>query len=105
MRKIFYLPLACLACVHFPSYPDLVAAPARPPERILIRDVRLFRGTAPQAEEHMDVLVAKGSIAEVRKTSGDAQAQVDQVIDGRGLTLLPGFIDLHAHLTLTAAPP
>jgi len=102
--KTLCLALACCACVHFPSYPDLVAAPAHPAQSILIRDVRLFRGTVKEAEEHMDVLVKGDKIADVRKTAGEAP-QAEQVIDGRGLTLLPGFVDLHAHLTYTAAPP
>jgi imidazolonepropionase-like amidohydrolase len=86
-----------------PSYPRLVAGAGQPAKRVLIRDVRLFRGTSPAAEEHQDVLVAGGKILEVRPTGGETAA--DQVIDGRGLTLLPGLIDLHVHLTLTSAPP
>jgi imidazolonepropionase-like amidohydrolase len=51
----------------------------------------------------MDVLIADGLIADVRPTApppADAE-----VIEGRGKTLLPGFVNLHGHLTLTAAPP
>src|SRR5260370_14321865 len=95
--------LSLLSCVHSPRYPSLLKAPEHPPSSILIRDVRVFRGTAPQAEEHLDVLVAGGKIAEVRPSGPAARAEL--VIDGRGLTLLPGFIDMHAHLTYTAAPP
>src|SRR5260370_28042152 len=95
--------LSLLSCVHSPRYPSLLKAPEHPPSSILIRDVRVFRGTTPQAEEHLDVLVAGGKIAEVRSTGPASQAEL--VIDGRGLTLLPGFIDMHAHLTYTAAPP
>lgn len=94
---------ACCACVHFPSYRELASVKPAPAGGVLIRDVRLFRGTVAQAEEHMDVLVDGGRIAAVQPTGGELRAA--QVIDGRGLTLLPGFIDLHAHLTLTAAPP
>ena len=92
--------LGCCACVHFPSYRQLVST--KPLGRAVIRDVRLFRGTSTQAEEHMDVVIADGKIADVRATGGEAGGEI---IDGRGLTLLPGLIDLHAHLTLTAAPP
>ncbi|HUJ27484.1 MAG TPA: amidohydrolase family protein [Myxococcales bacterium] len=92
---------ACCACVHFPSYREL--ASVGPAHSLLIRDVRLFRGTIQQAEEHMDVLVENGRIAAVQPAGGELRAA--ETVDGRGLTLLPGFIDLHAHLTLTAAPP
>jgi imidazolonepropionase-like amidohydrolase len=102
MPRFALLALLC-GCVHFPSYPRITALQANPPSRILFRDVRLFRGTEPRAEEHMDVLVAGGKIAEVGATGSAAQA--DLVVDGRGLTLLPGFIDMHAHLTYTGAPP
>lgn len=90
-------------CVHFPSYPSLVKAPEHTPVSILVRDVRVFRGTTLQAEEHLDVLLAGGTIAQVRPTGPAISAEL--VIDGLGLTLLPGFIDMHAHLTYTAAPP
>ena len=89
------------ACVHFPAYRPL-AAPGQQ-QGFVIRDVRVFAATGPEALEHQDVLVERGVIVAVRPT--DAQDAPGQVIDGRGLTVLPGLIDLHAHLTLTAAPP
>jgi imidazolonepropionase-like amidohydrolase len=97
------LSLLLSGCVHLPSYPKLVTA-APSPAPTFIRDVRVFRGTGPTAEEHLDVLVSDGVIREVRPTGGEPPAGA-LVLDGRGRTLLPGFVDLHAHLTYTAAPP
>src|SRR5258706_13014308 len=90
-------------CVHFPSYRELVSAPAHAPKSVLIRDVRVFNGLEVKAGEHQDVLVSGGKIEKIAPTGAPAEAEL--VIDGRGLTLLPGLIDLHAHLTLTATPP
>src|SRR5229473_3199424 len=45
--------LACVVlagCVHFPSYRELVSRPAQPPQRVLIRDVRVhltYTGAPP----------------------------------------------------------
>ncbi|MEM7622808.1 MAG: amidohydrolase [Planctomycetota bacterium] len=52
---------------------------------------------APRAEAFAtkdDVFLAVGSEASVRKLTG----RVDRVVDLRGRTVLPGFIDAHGHL-------
>ena len=90
-------------CVHFPRYRELVAAPEHPPQRVLIRDVRVFSGLSATADEHRDVLVAGGKVVSV--TPAGSPADADLVVAGEGMTLLPGFVDLHAHLTLSGAPP
>ena len=62
----------------------------------IVRDVRLFDGE--RVSEHRSVVVRDGVIAQV----GDANVAVPagaQVVDGRGRTLLPGFIDAHVHLS------
>lgn len=102
--RIALLPLAALltSCVHLPGYARLVERAPTPHERTLIKDVRLFRGNATTAEEHMDVLLDGERIAAVAPTG---TLSAPRTIDGAGQTLLPGFIDLHAHLTYTAAPP
>jgi dihydroorotase len=51
--------------------------------------------------EPVDVVVERGVIARVGKnaaTDDIRHAQHARVIDGRGLLLLPAFVDLHAHL-------
>src|SRR5256885_11067634 len=95
--------LLLTGCVHFPSYRGLVSLPAQKPGTILIRDVRVFDGLEAKAGEHQDVFISGGKIEKIGPAGTASEA--DLVIDGRGLTPLPGLIDLHAHLTLTAAPP
>jgi imidazolonepropionase-like amidohydrolase len=71
-------------------------------ESILIENVRIFDGVnAELSAGH--VLVEDGKIARV---SGDRIAAGDDVliIDGANRVLSPGFIDLHAHLTMHVPP-
>jgi imidazolonepropionase-like amidohydrolase len=69
---------------------------ARAQTAFVIRDVRLFDGD--RVAEHRSVLVRGGTIAAV----GGADLALPpntRIIDGRGRTLLPGFIDAHVHLS------
>jgi imidazolonepropionase-like amidohydrolase len=90
------------ACVHFPSYPALVAQD--PATRILIRDARVFTATSHALLEHQDVEIEDGLILSIHATEPERKF-VGKVIDGAGKTLLPGLVDLHTHTTLSAAPP
>jgi len=62
---------------------------------LLIRDVRVLD---PESglDIHTDVTIEKGQITSVARQKGDTAGI--QVIDGSGKLLLPGFVDLHAHL-------
>src|SRR4051794_21898805 len=89
MRTVFLSLLWCTSVcateVHAQS----------PAQRQLIRDVRVFDGE--RVLLHRSVLISGGIIAQV---GGRALAAANaDVIDGRGLTLLPGLIDAHVHLT------
>ena len=59
---------------------------------LLITGARVYPGDSPAAD--VDVAVADGVIAAVGVNDRWAAREV---IDGRGLILCPGFIDLHAH--------
>ena len=59
----------------------------------LIRDVTVFDGTGGPAVRG-DVAVAGGRIAAVGRLRGWGAAEV---VDGGGLALAPGFIDVHTH--------
>lgn len=59
---------------------------------LLITGAQVYSGDSPS--EPVDVAVADGVIAAVGR---DDRWEAREVIDGRGLILCPGFIDLHAH--------
>jgi imidazolonepropionase-like amidohydrolase len=65
----------------------------------VVRDVRLFDGA--RVTEHRSVVVRDGVIADI----GGAELAVPagaRVVEGRGRTLMPGFIDAHVHLSDSA---
>jgi imidazolonepropionase-like amidohydrolase len=87
------LPLA-LSSLCLPLCSPLALGQTHAPSQ-LVRDVRVFDGE--RVVEHRSVLIQDGKIAQV----GDAKWNVPgaEIIEGRGRTLLPGFIDAHVHIT------
>ncbi len=61
---------------------------------VLIRDVRVFDGRSDRLTVPTGVLI-RGDKIEALGASSDLSA--DRVIEGRGLTLMPGLIDAHWH--------
>ena len=59
---------------------------------LLITGAQVYSGDSPPAA--VDVAVTDGVIAAVGR---DSRWEAREVIDGQGLMLCPGFIDLHAH--------
>lgn len=84
--------LAVLAASLAPVFAETGSAP------VLIRDVRIFDGTGSDLRAG-HVLVRDGRIAQVSGTPIEVGDDV-RVIDGGGRVLSPGFIDIHAHLSL-----
>jgi imidazolonepropionase-like amidohydrolase len=78
-----------------------VAADEPPtPNRILIRaghvvDVRTGHEAADQT-----IVVTAGAISSIAATSATPKAPQDREIDLRSMTVLPGLIDVHTHLTM-----
>lgn len=73
---------------------------------LLLRDIRLIDGTGADPREHVDVLVADGLISAVAPTGTLPTGERLRVVEGRGRTLLPGFLDCHVHVsTLPAKDP
>jgi dihydroorotase len=55
----------------------------------------LITGARPYGEDPVDLLVRDGAIAEI---GSDLDRDGRELLDGAGLILLPGFVDLHTHL-------
>ncbi len=84
-----------LACSRpaAPEAPVIVAAAAEPVD-LAIRNVRVFDGTTVLASATVEVRA--GAVVRVASDGHDAPATT--VIDGAGMTLLPGLIDAHTHI-------
>jgi len=66
--------------------------------KILIKNVNVFDGKNDDLIPAVCVLVEGNKIAKIAKAIPAASDM--KVIEGKGRTLLPGFIDIHAHLQL-----
>ncbi|MGH9296474.1 MAG: N-acyl-D-amino-acid deacylase family protein [Acidimicrobiales bacterium] len=70
---------------------------------MLVKGASVVDGTGAEPFA-ADVLIGdNGLITAVRRRGGAAPAQDTEVIDGSGLVLAPGFVDLHSHSDLYSA--
>lgn len=69
------------------------------PQRIIIRNVRVFDGVNNKTQDNVDVLVEGPHVVAVSSSpvAGDASEGVIE-IDGKGRFLMPGLSDAHVHL-------
>jgi imidazolonepropionase-like amidohydrolase len=77
----------------------VVANPAAP--RLLLHDVTLIDGSGAGPRPRTDVLVAGARIAAVGP-AGSLDARGSTVVNLAGRFLVPGFVDLHAHVMIHA---
>jgi imidazolonepropionase-like amidohydrolase len=70
--------------------------------RILFVNGQVFDGTGAPAVP-ADVVVRGERIESVRVGAGTAVQAGDQVVDCAGMTVMPGMVDSHAHLTFPSA--
>jgi imidazolonepropionase-like amidohydrolase len=90
-----------LLSLIFTQFAATVAAEESPaPNRILIRaghviDVRNGSEAADQT-----IVVTAGAISSIAATSATPKGPQDREIDLRSMTVLPGLIDVHTHLTM-----
>ena len=70
-----------------------------PAGRIVIRNARVIDGTGAPPRDGMDILIEAGRIRAVSPTGGES-TEDSPTIDATGKTVIPGLIDMHAHLTL-----
>lgn len=92
MRKTGFVSLAIAGLI--PGFSIAATQPNDPaPQPTLFDNVRLFDGTRDTGIR--DVLIADGRIVSVARHI--AAPTGAKVIDGAGLTLMPGLIDAHVH--------
>lgn len=68
------------------------------PGLTVIEGVRWFDAQAAQLRGPSDVYLLDGRIAAIAKPGSLKNAAPAQRISGKGRTLLPGFVDMHAHI-------
>lgn len=71
-----------------------VSAPPSTSAKTLFQDITVFDGE--RRLEHQDVLVSESLISKVAP-SGEIDAAGAEIVDGKGLTVLPGLVDSHVH--------
>jgi len=99
------------ASIHSASAIDsLKEIPARtmgegPFNRLVIRNVNIIDGTGAPLQGPYDVVIERDRISEIRSIGSPGAiiparraAAGDHEIDATGFTMMPGFIDTHAHL-------
>ncbi|MCH3987421.1 MAG: amidohydrolase family protein [Lachnospiraceae bacterium] len=64
---------------------------------ILIKNTRLFDGKSDKLLDHASIII-QDNIVERITQSDITEENFDQVIDGHGLTAMPGMVDAHVHL-------
>jgi imidazolonepropionase-like amidohydrolase len=109
--RTFSTPRVARACGFFVVVAALVAgagcasahAIARldPAEPVAFVDITVIDGTGGPPLRHQDVVVAGDRISSIAPTGAALDARA---IDGRGKTLLPGFVDAHAHISGGGVP-
>lgn len=90
-----------------PHAPDRRAGEGEGPfERLIIRGATIIDGTGAPAQGPMDIVIEGSRIVEIRSV-GAPHVPIDSTrrpknatreIDALGMYVLPGFVDLHAHI-------
>jgi imidazolonepropionase-like amidohydrolase len=89
--------IACASAFVLVAFAALAQEDSSPAQTLFI-NVNVFDGTSDQLAMGMNVLVEDNLIKSV--SAEDIHAAGATVIDGGGRTLMPGMIDMHAHLCL-----
>jgi imidazolonepropionase-like amidohydrolase len=69
-------------------------------KNLVLKNCRLFDGVTLKLHDGLTVLVSDGVIKDVVKQGSLGSLEGYRVADLRGMTLLPGFIDNHVHMTV-----
>lgn len=83
---------ACLVALALPT----TAQETESAQSVLITNARIFDGKSDKLTESMSVLVEGNKINQIAKSITAPQDAT--VIDAKGRTLMPGFIEAHAHI-------
>jgi imidazolonepropionase-like amidohydrolase len=105
-RTIVLASLALLVgpgCAH--RRPELVRRPANPASVVMIADASVLDVETGLRQPHRDVLVRAGRIESITEAGSVPAPPGARVVPGAGATLLPGLIDVHAHVDIAIEAP
>lgn len=91
MKRLTVLLLAFLTT---PGHPGAAA------RSLVLHDATVIDGTGAPPRTHVDVILRDGRIAEIVPSATAQHPMGAQVIDASGKFVIPGLVDMHAHLLL-----
>ena len=97
MRKPISI-LVLLALFAVAGLTPAIAQEEEAPPQILITNVNVWDGTSSSLQNGMNVLITGNLVESISRSKPSAMGAT--VIDGGGRTLMPGLIDMHAHLCI-----
>ena len=99
-RNVSLIALAALGC----AVATVTRAQAPQPTGVIIENVRIFNGTSDRLSAPSNVLIVGNIIKAISSApiSAPPGAAIER-IQGGGRTLMPGLIDNHVHITMSAS--
>jgi imidazolonepropionase-like amidohydrolase len=95
-RRVFFLLLPALLLSTLP----IAAQPQPVPTRTLLRAGHVIDVHTGNESADQTIIVTGDSITAIAPTSSTPKQNGDKEVDLRGMTVLPGLIDVHTHLTM-----
>jgi imidazolonepropionase-like amidohydrolase len=80
------------------------SSPSGPPPSLAITHVTLIDATGAAPQPDMTVFVADEQIAAIGQSASMSIPRSTRTLDGTGKFLMPGLVDMHAHLTGAGEP-
>jgi imidazolonepropionase-like amidohydrolase len=96
---------ALLAAACGGGGPTLVTRPSTPPPGVVIVDTSVLDVATGTIAPDRDVVIAGDQVLDVLPAGTATPGPGVLRLDGRGATVVPGLIDLHAHLGANPKPP